>query len=108
MNQHIQKAPLIPAASINRLRAGECVIHSPGFNFRPYKLRIRLNQRDTKKRKLAQKVWRDESLPYLVKRNERKLNLEWEMDERSVWAESILPTPEELEAVKQVEGRHAA
>jgi type IV secretion system protein VirD4 len=102
VNQHIQKVPLMSAAAINRMGAGHCIILSPGFEYRPHKCKVRLNRRDIKQRMLAEQVWDEEAKKTFIKRNEFEINLEREMDDRAVWAESILPTPEEILAVRTV------
>jgi type IV secretion system protein VirD4 len=102
VNQHLQKVPLMSAAAINRMAAGHCIILSPGFEYRPHKYKVRLNRRDIKQRKLAEQVWNEESKKAYISRNAVSLDLERELDDRSVWAESILPTPAEIMALKTV------
>lgn len=102
---HVQKVHLISGPAINRMRQGEAVILSPGFDNRPYKLRIPIKRRDTKLWNRCSQLWKDEICPTLTEQTEQRLqgvSMEIELGDRDVIAQSMLPTAIELEALKNV------
>ncbi len=103
--EQVQKVPIITGPEINRMKPGECVILSPGFSFRPYRLQVPLARHNQKLWKRCSQVWKQEICPMLIEQNERRLegiSMEVEMSDREVIAKSMLPTALELEALKHV------
>ncbi|MGL5719811.1 MAG: type IV secretory system conjugative DNA transfer family protein [Alphaproteobacteria bacterium] len=110
-SEHLTKVPLISASSISRMKAGECIILNPGYNSRPYKLRIRRLKKDIKGRKKCVQLWEQQIRQNLIDRSAicRGFSvesddfvdyLEQEISNRSVYADVMLPTSEEIKAVK--------
>jgi len=103
--EQVQKVLLISGPEINCMEPGECVILSPGFGFRPYKLRIPIKQSDDRLWERCSRLWKQEICPMLIEQNERRLagvSMEIEMSDREVIAKSMLPTALELETLKHV------
>ncbi|MGB8702953.1 MAG: hypothetical protein WCD18_26355, partial [Thermosynechococcaceae cyanobacterium] len=93
------------------LKAGECLIFSPGYRYRPYRLRVKRSKQDLLGRQRCIRLWHDPDNPgqgicaKLIRRQERADNptaiieaLNEELNNRSVYADAILPSPLELEA----------
>ncbi|CAA9564664.1 Type IV secretory pathway, VirD4 components [uncultured Synechococcales cyanobacterium] len=103
--EHVQKVPLVSAPALNRMDKGECVIMSPGFDYRPHKLRVPLNRQDDTLWSRCTKIWDQEICPTLIEQTEQRLegvSLDVELSDRDVIAQTMLPTAEELEALKNV------
>lgn len=101
----VQKVPLISGPAINRMRQGECVIMTPGFDYRPYKLRVPISRRDGRLWSRCSKLWKEEICPTLLEQTEQRLeevSMDVELSDREVIAESMLPTANELEALKKL------
>lgn len=104
-SEHVQKVPLISGAAINRMKRGECIILSPGFDYRPYKLKVAIKRQDTWLWKRCSRVWKQEICPILLEQTEQRLDgvsMDVELSDREVIAQSMLPTANELEALKYV------
>lgn len=103
--EHVQKVPLMTGPEINRMRKGECVILSPGLGFRPYRLRVPLVRRNKKLWRKCTQLWEREICPTLLEQNRHRLEnifMEVELSDREVIARTMLPTEQELEALKNV------
>ena len=97
INSHKQKAPLIPGAAINRFATGECIILSPGFQYRPYKSKIRIDKKNDRIWQKSADIWQNEILDYRCEQVlDRHENLETALINRQVMAETTLPTEQEL------------
>ncbi len=103
--EHVQKVPLMSGPALNRMDTGECVIMTPGFDYRPHKLRVPLNRQDDKLWSRCTQVWDQQMCPLLIEQTEQRLegvSLDVELSDRDVIAQTMLPTAEELEALKNV------
>ena len=104
INEHKQKAPLIPGAAINRFATGECIILSPGFQYRPYKSKIRIDKRNDRIWQKSADIWQNEILDYRCEQViDREEDLETALINRQVMAETTLPTQQELKVLSEVE-----
>jgi type IV secretion system protein VirD4 len=102
----VHKVPLISGPAINRMKQGECVILTPGFDYRPHKLQVPIKRRDNKLWKRCSQLWKEEICPTLIEQTEQRLeevSMEVELGDREVIAQSMLPTTNELEALKNVQ-----
>ena len=102
---HVQKVPLISGSAINRMKQGECIIQTPGFDYRPYKLRVPIKRRDNKLWRRCSLLWDSDICPTLIEQTSQRLegvSMDVELGDRSVIASSMLPTAEELEALNNV------
>lgn len=102
---HVQKIPLISGSAINRMKQGECIIQTPGFDYRPYKLRVPIKRRDNKLWRRCSLLWDSDICPTLIEQTSQRLegvSMDVELSDRSVIASSMLPTSEELEALNNV------
>lgn len=103
--EHVQQVPLISGAEIDRMGTGECLIITPGFNFRPYKLRVPRNRRKEKMWRSCTKAWERNVCPFLIKETKQRMDgisIEVELSNREAFAEWMLPTAIELEALKKL------
>lgn len=103
--EHVDKVPLISGSAINRMDKGECIIMTPGFGYRPHKLRMPLNRQDDQLWSRCSKLWEEEICPTLIEQTEQRLegvSLDVELSDRDVIAQTMLPTTDELEALKNV------
>lgn len=103
--EQVQKVPLITGPGINRLKQGERIVLSPGLENRPHKQRVPLKRQDRKRWKRCERLWEQEICPILIEQTEQRLegvSMEVELSDREVIAESMLPTADELEALKHV------
>jgi type IV secretion system protein VirD4 len=102
-SQQVKQVRLITGEEIDRMEQGECIIKSPGFRDRPYKTRVRLDANNVKLWKQSSEIWDKEICPILIEEAKRRLegvDLELELADREVIAEAMLPTQEELEALR--------
>jgi type IV secretion system protein VirD4 len=101
----VQKVPLISGPAINRMRQGECIILSPGLDYRPHKLRVPIKRQDARLWKRCSRVWQKDICPTLVEQTEQRLDgvsIDVELSDREVIAQTMLPTADELEALENV------
>ena len=105
LSDHVQKVPLISGPGINRMKQGECVILSPGFDYRPLKLRVPINKQDGKLWSRCCHLWKDEICPTLIEQTEQRLeevSMDVELSDRDTIAQTMLPTTDELESLKNL------
>ncbi|MGB5712430.1 MAG: type IV secretory system conjugative DNA transfer family protein [Waterburya sp.] len=101
LTEHKQKAPLITGAAINRFGTGECVILSPGYQYRPRKLKVKIDKKNDRLWDKSSSIWQDKILPYrLQEKGDVSEEIETSLINRQVVAEATLPTTTELKAVK--------
>jgi type IV secretion system protein VirD4 len=103
--EHVQKMPLVSGPAINRMQPGECVVLSPGFDYRPHQLRVPLDPKADHLWSRCSQLWVEEICPTLTEQTEQRLagvSMEVERADREVIAASMLPTQEELEAFNHV------
>jgi type IV secretion system protein VirD4 len=101
--EHVQQVPLISGMSINLMQQGECIIKGPAFKDRPLKLKVPLDRRNDQLWDRNCEIWDKEVCPILREQAERRLSgveIEIELGDREVIAQSMLPTALELEALK--------
>lgn len=102
---HVQKVPLISGPAINRMKTGECVILNPGFDYRPHKLRVPIKRQDNQLWKRCVRLWNSKICTTLIEQTDQRLegvSMDVELSDREVIASSMLPTADELEALKNV------
>ncbi|MGB5636987.1 MAG: hypothetical protein WBM86_29975, partial [Waterburya sp.] len=88
-------------AAINRFGTGECVILSPGYQYRPHKLKVRIDKKNDRLWDKSSSIWQDKILPYrLQEKGDVSEEIETSLINRQVVAEATLPTTTELKAVK--------
>lgn len=95
-----RKVPLITADDIDAFEPGECLIKSPGWKQRAYRLRIPRNKADRAMREENKVLWDSEIYPHLLRCRASRdpgVTPEYALSERSGYAEAILPTPTQLE-----------
>lgn len=101
LTEHKQKAPLITGAAINRFGTGECVILSPGYQYRPHKLKVRIDKKNDRLWDKSSSIWQDKILPDRLKeKGNVSEEIETSLINRQVVAEATLPTATELKAVE--------
>ena len=100
LTEHKQKAPLITGAAINRFRTGECIILSPGYQYRPHKLKVKIDPKNDRLWHKCSSIWDDKILPYKLKKPDETEPMEVSLINRQVVAEATLPTAVELKAVE--------
>ncbi len=98
LTEHKQKAPLITGAAINRFGTGECVILSPGYQYRPHKLKVKIDKKNDSLWNKCSFIWDNKILPLKLKKLDKTEDLEECLINRQVIAESTLPTAGELKA----------
>ena len=100
LTEHKQKSPLITGAAINRFGTGECVILSPGYQYRPRKLKVRIERKNDRLWHKSSSIWQDKILPYRLKeKGNKSSDSSTSLIDRQVIAEATLPTAAELKAV---------
>jgi len=103
--EHVQQVPLISGPQIDQMRTGECLIITPGFDFRPCRRRMPRNRRKEKLWKSCTKSWERDLCPAFTEDTEQRMNgiaIEVELSDREAIAEWMLPTANELEALKKL------
>ena len=107
--EHITRVPLITPDEICRFRSGECILLNPVYS-RPYKLRIKRRKKDMDGRRECIETWERTLAPKLIERADKRRfdnfqpMTEWlneELINRSVYADTILPSPEEVQKAKE-------
>lgn len=94
-----EKAPLITGAAINRFATGECVILSPGYQYRPRRLKVKIDKKNDRLWNKSASIWQDKILPQRIEaQNNQSQDMEICLSDREVIAESTLPTATELAA----------
>ncbi|MEO1669247.1 MAG: type IV secretory system conjugative DNA transfer family protein [Cyanobacteria bacterium J06631_2] len=97
-SEHKQTVPLIEGSEINRFAPGECVILSPGYQFRPRKLKIPIDKKNDRLWKRSENIWDNQILPHRLEQAEaRTEDPEISLVNRQIIAESTLPTAAELQ-----------
>ena len=100
LTEHKQKAPLITGAAINRFGTGECVILSPGYQYRPHKLKVKIDKKNDRLWNKCSSIWDGKILAHRLKQaTSHTEELETSLIDRQVVAEATLPTASELKAV---------
>ena len=101
LTEHVSKAPLITGAAINRFGTGECVILSPGYQYRPRKLKVKIDKKNDRLWDKSSSIWQDKILPHRLKdKGNKSEDGSTSLIDRQVIAEATLPTAAELKAVK--------
>ena len=118
MSDHNQKIPLLTGPAINRFEQGECVILNPGFDYRPYRLKVPIKKQNDELWSQCEEQWDSQIKSILTKQAELRLDLpspeepdtaeenlnnflSVQLSDRGLLAEAMLPTAEELEALAQ-------
>ena len=94
------KVPLITSDEIDAFEPGECLIKSPGWKQRAYKLKVPVNKADVAMREEDKALWDSDIYPFLLRCRESRdhgVSPEYALSERSDYAEAILPTATQLE-----------
>ena len=100
LTEHVSKAPLITGAAINRFGTGECVILSPGYQYRPRKLKVKIDKKNDRLWDKSSSIWQDKILPHRLKgKGNKSEDGSTSLIDRQVIAEATLPTAAELKAV---------
>ncbi|NJM68450.1 MAG: type IV secretory system conjugative DNA transfer family protein [Acaryochloris sp. RU_4_1] len=95
-----QKASLITSDEINGLGRGECLIQSPGWQQRAYRLKVPVNEADVAMQKADKALWYSHVHPFLRlchASRDHGITPERIVSERADIAESMLPTAETLD-----------
>ena len=67
-NEHIQAVPLVHDREINEQDVGECIIMgSSGFNYRPYKTKIKIDKRNDDQWEKNEQIWFEKIQPHREK-----------------------------------------
>ncbi|MGB8700101.1 MAG: type IV secretion system DNA-binding domain-containing protein [Thermosynechococcaceae cyanobacterium] len=112
--EHLTKVPLLAASAIERLKAGECIIFNPGYDYRPYRLRVKRRKKDLQGRQTCIALWEKPEVGLkqkLIERSRQRMEdtedaesvieyLNGELNNRAVYADVILPSVAELEAAQ--------
>ena len=103
INEHLQTVPLITATEINEQEQGEAVIaYAPGFKYRPYKIKFKLNPKNDKLwKKECTGIWFSEIEPYRKKKIETMTgDMNIALIDREVISEAMIPSKEEQEIIQ--------
>lgn len=93
---------LISAEEINSMDQGECIIRSPGWNNRAYRLRIPLSPIDEAIWAKGEEIWDEHYEPMLTERAQAQLNAEdplTMLNNREEAVRALLPSREEYQAM---------
>lgn len=94
------KIPLITADEIDAFERGECLIQSPGWKQRAYRLKVPLNKEDVEMRERCKERWHSVIHPFLMnfyQLRDHGIPPEQVVSERASFAEAMLPTATQLE-----------
>ncbi len=100
--ENTKKVPLVTGEQINRFGQGKCIIQNPGYDYRPRKLKVRIDKRNDRLWTRATQAWNQKILPLYQKAFSKFLegtSLSVERSNRETMAAAILPSEEEMTAM---------
>jgi type IV secretion system protein VirD4 len=100
---HRHKVNLIEPQKLEQRRPGDAIIFTPGLNKVPLRVRIRLNKKDEEITQWCKEKWKNDLKPQYEKRNAERLKvfpIEPEIEDRMAIANTLLPTPQVVKALK--------
>ena len=100
--ENTKKVPLVTGEEINRFGQGKCIIKNPGYDYRPRKLKVRIDKRNDRLWSRATQAWNQKILPLCQEEFSKFLDrssLEVERINRETMAGSMLPSEAELAAM---------
>ncbi len=100
--ENTKKVPLVTGEQINRFGQGKCIIKNPGYDYRPRKLKVRIDKRNDRLWSRATQAWNQKILPLCQEEFSKFLDrssLEVERINRETMAGSMLPSEAELAAM---------
>lgn len=118
VTDHNQKIPLLTGPAINRFEQGECVILNPGFDYRPYRLKVPIKKQNDELWSKCSQQWDSQIKSILTQQAQLRLDLPQplqsdtpqenlnnflavQLSDRQLLAEAMLPTAEDLQALAE-------
>lgn len=97
------KVPLITPNELEQRNPGDTIIFTPGLRKIPWRVQIRINKKDEKRRKANVEIWENNLKPQYEQRLKDRIaacTTETELEDRFAIADILLPPPEVIKAMK--------